>query len=377
MKTSPLPPSKKADQHPLSDVSATDASGHSSDAGGRAHLQSIIRPANNAELYSHSNHAGHQIRTDESAGTGNAVTCRNDLSCFKKKNHSCPNCGQGQCRCPTRLSGNCPAEAVRLDHYNGRAFMWASAIYLAIGAVTVFALTSRAEEKPLELGGSTAVIALDQFGDHAQANIPNMAPPAAQQPEPEPEPGKEHEPEKKPDPEVKKLTQEPHAPPPVKKERERRVKPENKVKPERKERHQEKRERPQRKERESKAERRDHSAALPHQASGGRKGGSPQAGKVMVFGRDNHPVLLKIKQAIDSNLLYPRRARMMREEGAAIVQFTWTSSGQLVRLRLLRSTGSRELDEAAVQTIVRASASFPKVSHNFTLRLPILFRLTD
>ena len=376
MRTSPLPPSKKADHQPLSDTSATAASSHSSNAGGRPHLQSIIRPVNNAELSSHASHAGHHIRADESAGTGHAVTYSNDLSCFKN-NPACPHCGQGQCRCPTRLAGNCPAVAVRRDHYNGRAFMWASSIYLAIAAVTVFALTSRAEEKPLELGGSTAVITLDQFGDHAQANIPNMAPPALQQPEPEPEPVKDPEPEKKPEPEVKKLTEEPHAAPPVKKERERKIRPEHKVKPEPKERHQEKRDRPQRKEREHKAERRDHSAAHPHQASGGRRGGSPQTGKVMVFGRDNHPVLLKIKQAIDSNLLYPRRARMMREEGAAIVQFTWTSSGQLERLRLLRSTGSRELDEAAVQTIVRASASFPKVSHNFTLRLPILFRLTD
>ena len=99
--------------------------------------------------------------------------------------------------------------------------------------------------------------------------------------------------------------------------------------------------------------------------------------QVLILGRDQHPVLTQIKKAIDSNLLYPRRARMMREEGAAIVQFTNTRQGQLRRLRLLRSTGSAELDDAAKQTIIRASASFPQVKEDYTLRLPIIFRLTN
>lgn len=99
--------------------------------------------------------------------------------------------------------------------------------------------------------------------------------------------------------------------------------------------------------------------------------------QVLILGRDQHPVLTRIKQAIDSNLLYPRRARMMREEGAAIVQFTYTRQGQLKRLRLLRSTGSAELDDAAKQTIIRASASFPQVKEDYTLRLPIIFKLTN
>lgn len=99
--------------------------------------------------------------------------------------------------------------------------------------------------------------------------------------------------------------------------------------------------------------------------------------QVLILGRDQHPVLPQIKHAIDSNLLYPRRARMMREEGAAIVQFTYTRQGQLSRLRLLRSTGSAELDDAAKQTIIRASASFPQVKEDYTLRLPIIFKLTN
>ena len=68
---------------------------------------------------------------------------------------------------------------------------------------------------------------------------------------------------------------------------------------------------------------------------------------------------------------------MMREQGAAIVQFTYTKQGQIKRLRLLRATKSQELNDAAIQTIIRASASFPKVNQDFTLRLPIVFKLTD
>ena len=67
---------------------------------------------------------------------------------------------------------------------------------------------------------------------------------------------------------------------------------------------------------------------------------------------------------------------MMREQGAAIVQFTYTKQGQIKRLRLLRATKSQELNDAAIQTIIRASASFPKVNQDFTLRLPIIFKLT-
>ena len=63
--------------------------------------------------------------------------------------------------------------------------------------------------------------------------------------------------------------------------------------------------------------------------------------------------------------------------GGVSVQFTYTKQGQIKRLRLLRATKSQELNDAAIQTIIRASASFPKVNQDFTLRLPIVFKLID
>ena len=96
---------------------------------------------------------------------------------------------------------------------------------------------------------------------------------------------------------------------------------------------------------------------------------------MLILGKDQHPVLLRIKRAIDQNLLYPRKARMMRMEGIAVVQFTYTTNRQLHNIRLLKGTGHSVLDQAAIQSIQRAAAAFPKVEHNFTLRLPIRFNL--
>lgn len=98
--------------------------------------------------------------------------------------------------------------------------------------------------------------------------------------------------------------------------------------------------------------------------------------RVLILGKDQHPVLLQIKQAIDRNLLYPRKARLMRQEGIAVVQFTYTKERRLRGMRLLKGTGYQVLDEAALSSIRRALTAFPQVEHNFTLRLPIRFELT-
>lgn len=97
---------------------------------------------------------------------------------------------------------------------------------------------------------------------------------------------------------------------------------------------------------------------------------------MLILGKDQHPVLLRIKKAIDQNLLYPRKARLMRHEGIAVVQFTYTKERKIRGLRLLKGTGYQILDEAALSSIRRAVHNFPQVEHNFTLRLPIRFELT-
>ena len=224
----------------------------------------------------------------------------------------------------------------------------------------------------LDLGAATIDLDLGQFVadpiDQPQPEppAPEPKPVSEPKPEPEPEPIPEPEPQVTPEPEPTPVA----APMP-------QVKP--KERPPRKEHHhqrtehrpEQRAERPPR-ERVAQADHRpkqmERAAAQPTQSGASQR--------VLILGKDQHPVLLRIKKAIDGNLLYPRKARLMRLEGVAVVQFTYTKERTLRQLRLLKGTGHRELDAAALDSIKRAVHAFPAVDHNFTLRLPIRFELT-
>ena len=256
------------------------------------------------------------------------------------------------------------------------AFIITCSLYLSVvaAAFSYYKYNYNQEPIKLDLGSPTIALSLEQFGDlttPAQPLSSESVPEPVQEPEPEPEP----EPQPQPEPEPQIEPQPPVentaiAPPPpvVKKERPM----------ERKRAHNPHRHKHQRKAQNHQSRANNIASANTQTAQSARPPKQGHASEqVLILGRDQHPVLSKIKQAIDSNLLYPRRARMMREQGAAIVQFTYTKQGQIKRLRLLRATKSQELNDAAIQTIIRASASFPKVNQDFTLRLPIVFMLTN
>ena len=57
-------------------------------------------------------------------------------------------------------------------------------------------------------------------------------------------------------------------------------------------------------------------------------------------------------------IIYPQSAIDAGREGMAIVSFAIDREGRLVRARVLRSSGTAELDEAALAT-VRNAAPFP------------------
>lgn len=224
----------------------------------------------------------------------------------------------------------------------------------------------------LDLGSATINLDLGQFVEdpvplpQPEALAPEPEPELVPEPVPEPEPIPEPEPQVTPEPEPAPVA----APVP-------QVKP--KERPLRKEHHhqrtehrpEQRAERPPR-ERVAQADHRpkqmERAAAQPTQSGASQR--------VLILGKDQHPVLLRIKKAIDGNLLYPRKARLMRLEGVAVVQFTYTKERTLRKLRLLKGTGHRELDAAALDSIKRAVYAFPPVDHNFTLRLPIRFELT-
>ena len=246
------------------------------------------------------------------------------------------------------------------------AFIITCSLYLSVAAAAFSYYNYNQEPIKLDLGSPTIALSLEQFGDLTTQAQP-LPSETTTEPVLEPEPLPEPEPQIEPQPPVENTAIAP--PQPVMK-KERPI--------DRKRAHNPHRHKHQRKAQDYQAREKNIAPANPQTAQSARPPKQGHASEqVLILGRDKHPVLSKIKQAIDSNLLYPRRARMMREQGAAIVQFTYTKQGQIKRLRLLRATKSQELNDAAIQTIIRASASFPKVNQDFTLRLPIIFKLTD
>lgn len=103
--------------------------------------------------------------------------------------------------------------------------------------------------------------------------------------------------------------------------------------------------------------------------------GTQGADVSLSYGVDSSAVLSQIKRAIDSNLVYERKARMMRKTGVVVVQFRLTTSGSLSFVKVLQSSGHDILDQSAIETIKRARADFPQVSHNYVIRIPIQFVL--
>ncbi len=76
---------------------------------------------------------------------------------------------------------------------------------------------------------------------------------------------------------------------------------------------------------------------------------------------------------------YPDAARGAGEEGAAIVSFTMDRAGQVLSVRLVRSSGSAALDQEALALVHRAEPLPPPPAQlpgqTLTLTVPIRFSL--
>ena len=82
----------------------------------------------------------------------------------------------------------------------------------------------------------------------------------------------------------------------------------------------------------------------------------------------------KIRDAIQSNLVYPYIARKRRIEGTVLVAFRINQTGMPEDIRILRGSGYSMLDTAARETLIKASP-FPAASK--TVEIPIRFLLKD
>ncbi len=81
-----------------------------------------------------------------------------------------------------------------------------------------------------------------------------------------------------------------------------------------------------------------------------------------------------IRKAIERSKTYPLAARRRGAEGVVHVGFSITPEGKPHQVRIVRSSGSRLLDRATIETVKRASP-YPYV--NAPLEIPVIYRLEE
>ena len=82
----------------------------------------------------------------------------------------------------------------------------------------------------------------------------------------------------------------------------------------------------------------------------------------------------RIRDTLQSNLIYPYIARKRRMEGTVLVDFMINHRGTAEKVRVLKGSGYALLDSSAMETVVKASP-FPVV--NISIEVPITYRLSQ
>lgn len=97
------------------------------------------------------------------------------------------------------------------------------------------------------------------------------------------------------------------------------------------------------------------------------------------YGNQINEFKLKLLQAIHEAAYFPKKALRSKNFGEVLVSFAVIDSGELQDLRIDKSSGSKALDEAALQILQRAAEHFPRIPEHSELRkltyvVPISFR---
>ncbi|MDI6854055.1 MAG: energy transducer TonB [Deltaproteobacteria bacterium] len=116
--------------------------------------------------------------------------------------------------------------------------------------------------------------------------------------------------------------------------------------------------------------------------SGGGAGTGKGIGRGSGHGADGSLLgnyLREIRKLLERHKNYPRQARLLRQEGVAVLQFTISSAGQVQGVRLSRSSGHELLDQAAQETLRRVGhfPPFPQAlgRERLTVEIPLAYRL--
>lgn len=84
---------------------------------------------------------------------------------------------------------------------------------------------------------------------------------------------------------------------------------------------------------------------------------------------------IKIVLAIKKHQKYPKQALKMRKTGIVEVSFILHKDGNIKNLKLIKSSGVAVLDEAALKSVQKASKEFPALDDEYTISLPISFKI--
>lgn len=68
-----------------------------------------------------------------------------------------------------------------------------------------------------------------------------------------------------------------------------------------------------------------------------------------------HEWQAQVLRRLDRNKIYPRTAQRLKQEGVVQISFAVDAAGHLSNIRVIGSSGSAELDRAAIETVQRAS----------------------
>lgn len=86
-----------------------------------------------------------------------------------------------------------------------------------------------------------------------------------------------------------------------------------------------------------------------------------------------------LRQAIEANKFYPKRASRLRREGSVIVDFTIDRDGNIDNVRVTESSGTQLLDQAAVEAVKRLGQFHPlpsAIPHDpWSLQIPMSYKL--
>lgn len=63
-----------------------------------------------------------------------------------------------------------------------------------------------------------------------------------------------------------------------------------------------------------------------------------------------------LRRHLDRNYVYPRRAQLARIEGVVLIEIVVDARGKILRRRIIRSSGSPILDEAAMKAVAKVSS---------------------